>query len=142
MLLFGRVSLFASNRLFEWVAATILLGISLHLVMWPDAVSHGRFSQMAAFVGPEFFGRACLVVGFARLFFLAANGSMPVWGPRLRAIGAIAGSLIWLQLAAAPILNGLMPGSTPSNGIPVYLGLALGDLISTYRAAADARHRV
>ena len=65
---------------------------------------------------------------------LIANGHWKVWGPILRAAGALAGAFIWSQMCIALIQLIPHAGSPPSPGIPVYLVLTIVELVSIYRA--------
>jgi hypothetical protein len=80
-----------------------------------------------------------LFFGAMRMMALMANGNWPKYGPRLRAIGAGAAAMLWGQLCISLVLLFPFNSGVPSPGIPVYLALTMGELISAYRALSDAR---
>jgi hypothetical protein len=79
-----------------------------------------------------------LVFGAARMMALYANGRLPIYGPAARALGALGGAVMWVQLCTA--LAGMTPiTGQVSLGVPVYLALAAGELVSCFRAVRDGR---
>lgn len=128
-------------RMFEWCAALMLLGLALHIAMWPHSIGASSFRFILLFVGSSMLGFMFFVAALIRIAALIANGSWPAWGPWLRAGGALMGSIIWAQMTLALLLLVPNVGTPPSPGIPVYAILAIFELISIYRAlAADERH--
>jgi hypothetical protein len=59
-------------------------------------------------------------------------------GPRLRALGALVGAMLWFQMFIALLMQASEVGSA-SLGVAVYPCLVMGELISCYRAAGDVR---
>lgn len=132
---------FCANRLFEWIAATIMLGIALALAFPGDSLARGPFAVLAGLGLTEktmllFFS----VVGVLRVFALCANGRIPLYGPRVRAFGSLLGALIWFQIAVVFGVESLH-GGVMSLVVPLYAGLTLGELVSCYRATYDAGRR-
>lgn len=131
---------YCGNRLFEWVMTMALLFLGLLVIQWPDTMASSAFRFILLVVGPIHLGILYLAIGGLRIVALIANGR---WshGPKARAVGALAGALIWGQMDFALIL--LIPhvGSPPSPGIPVYFCLVIGELISVYRALASGNVR-
>lgn len=129
------------NRLFEWTMAFALLGLGVHLAVWPHAMGASAFRFILEVVGSQNLTIFYLMVGIFRIVALVANGRWQTWGPRVRALAALCGAGVWLQMDIA--LLKLVPevGSPPSPGIPVYSALFLAELVSTYRAAVDGRIR-
>jgi len=133
------------HRLFEWSVSAMLIGIALTIMLSPHAIAFGDF-YIVARIGlgakPQTFVLFFLLVGVARVAALYANGHWPIYGPRCRAAGALAGALIWSQMLAA-----LCWWSTQLDyvsmgiplGVPVYACLTAGELLSCYRAASDGR---
>ncbi|QDW38996.1 hypothetical protein FFI89_018705 [Bradyrhizobium sp. KBS0727] len=122
------------NRLSEVGTALMMLGLSLELSLWPDAIGASAFHRLLEVLPPAWLGWGFFIAGTARLAALLANGSWPFWGPLLRAAGALSGAMIWFQMCIA--LSVLIPetGRPPSPGIPVYFVLTIVELLSMYRA--------
>lgn len=126
-------------RLFEWVTTFVMLGWAVTIVIWPDTITIGAFRWMlVAGFTPLVLGLFFAIVGGIRISALVVNGRSELWGPRLRAFGAVAGGIIWAWLAIALIFL-VNETSAPSPGIWTYLGLMLGEIVSCTRAAADVR---
>jgi hypothetical protein len=128
-----RTGAHCGNRLFEWVSAAMLLGIGLILVVSPQAVELGAFRHLPGGLWPLF-----VLFALARAFGLWANGHWDVIGPRLRALGALVGAMLWFQMFIALLMQASEVGSA-SLGVAVYPCLVMGELISCYRAAGDVR---
>lgn len=128
-----------ANRLFEWMTALMMLGIAGTIAASPRTIASGGFHLMQN-VGltPTLLGWLFSMGGCLRIAGLYANGHWPVYGPWARAGCALAGAGLWAQMCLA-----LIPWSGKSGyisiGIPVYAVLALGEIISCYRAASDGR---
>lgn len=126
--------LFFKDRLFELAAALVLIGMSLHLVIWPQSVSSSSLRELVRYIDPSslsiFFG----MFGAMRLAALCANGMWPIYGPWIRAAGALAGALVFGNMGAALYQGNLTNGVPPSVGIPVYCILTLFELLSMYIA--------
>lgn len=132
---------YCSNRLFEWTMALVQFSLGIWMAAFPSSISESSFrfinEMLSSFSLMWFF----LLLGGFRIVSLAANGRWKVWGARFRALMSWAGAVIWLQMAVA--LAMLIPnvGTPPSPGIAVYFGLAVAEIISTYRARTDGtRH--
>lgn len=117
----------------------MMLGIAVVLAVSPKAIEYSTFHLMLdiGFTQTEvnlFF----FVAGAARIAALFANGAWPVYGPWVRAIGAIFAAVIWGQLMLALYGASRMTG-TISPGVPVFFFLVVGELVSCYRAVSDGR---
>jgi hypothetical protein len=128
----------ATNRLFEWMMSGMMLGIAFTLALPQDTLAQGPLHILVVYGVTDnlltlFFG----LTGLFRCVALYLNGKMPVWGPRIRAIGAMGAALIWAQLAVILLVSTKELGYT-SIGVPVYSFLVLGEFISIYRATFDA----
>jgi len=128
-----------SGRLFEWMTSLMMLGMAVVIAINPQTVKAGGFYLMAR-IGLTAPVLAVLFtfVGCLRVAALIANGVYPVWGPRARAASALFSAALWSQMMLA-----LVAWSAQQNylsiGVPVYLFLTFGELVSCYRAATDAR---
>lgn len=132
---------YLTDRLFEWVMTSSMLGVAINLALWPESISVGAFRLILQVISASNMGLFFLAFGIVRIIALVANGSWPKHGPRLRALGACAAAFMWAQMSAALLLLALHPGALPSIGIPIYFCLSVGELISAYRAICDdARH--
>lgn len=123
----------SSHRVFEWTMALILFGMGMVLVFWPHSLSASRFSAFWLLFNGHTFTIVCLIVAVGRGYFLFMNGKLGTYSTKCRAVAAFICAVIWSQLAIALILS----DGVPSIGIPVYAGLALGELRSVWRAARD-----
>lgn len=135
-MLFNFLVCHCRHRLFEWVMTVAMLGLAIEIFFWPGTIGASAFRYMLRVIQPELLGGFFLIVGLFRIAALYANGNWPKFGPRIRALAAGAAALIWGQMLFA--LFALAPHTgIPSPGIPVYLALTLGEMISAYRAATD-----
>lgn len=132
---------FCSRRLFEWVMTLVLLGYGIEMFFYPDLINSSLFTAILSLVAAEHLTVLFLIVGFVRLSALIANGTWPVAGPILRFGGALMGAIIWLEMGIA-LVHQYSTGSVKPVSIPVFIPLAIGEMISSYRAAADARLRL
>lgn len=137
----GRGARHCSNRLFEWMTALMMLGIALTIATSPQSVAHGGFYLMQN-VGltPAVLVVLFCAAGLARAAGLYANGHWPIYGPWCRALGAMGGVFIWAQMLLSLVKWSSQSGYV-SIGVPVYVFLTIGELISCYRAASDGRSR-
>lgn len=127
-----------SNRVFEWMTSLSLLGIAFWLMVFPRGLADNAFRHVYDVVDHGWVLAYLMLVGSFRCMALYWNGRSPKWGPKIRAVGAWAGALVWLQLAAALIANCIYHNIDPSISVLVYTGLALAELKSTQRARSDA----
>lgn len=128
------------NRLFEGIMALALFNLGVHLMVWPKAVETSAFHYMLDITGPHVLAFVYLTFGVMRIVCLFANGRFRIWGPRLRAVGAIVGGCLWLTMCVALIRYSA--GPTPSPGIPLYFTLFIGELFATFMAASDDRSSI
>jgi hypothetical protein len=127
------------QRLFEWMTALMMLGIAATIGVSPRTIESGGFHLMQdAGITRDRLGWAFLLIGILRIGALYANGRSPFYGPWCRFAGAFVGALVWLQMGLALVAWSDRAGYV-SIGVPVYAVLALGEFISCYRAANDAR---
>jgi hypothetical protein len=136
------LSAFIGNRLNEWVMVACLFGLSLELLVWPLAMEASSF-QYVIFAREAFpVALFYLLVSCGRITALVINGRSLVYGPQARALGALAGALIWgLMDLALFKLHFERANAIPSPGIPIYLALTLGELFTAYRAMTDVSRR-
>jgi hypothetical protein len=132
---------YCRNRLFEWVMTLSMLGMAIEIWIWPKAVAASSFRLMLDVINPLNIGMFFTAFGLMRVAALIANGSWPDHGPRLRAMGAGAAALMWIQMGIALVL--LIPENhdIPSPGISLYFFMTIGELVTAYRATSDARTR-
>lgn len=128
-----------SRRLFEWCTAMMMALMGVTIIVSPNSVASGGFHLMQN-VGftPGVLIVFFLVASALRCVGLYLNGNWPVYGPWCRAAGALGGVVIWLQMCASLVMWSDQAGYI-SMGVPVYLVLAFGELVSCYRAASDGR---
>jgi hypothetical protein len=130
-----------SNRLFEWITAVIMVGIATTIAISPRAVASGGFHLLQNLgLTAEVLVLLFAIGGCVRIAALWANGRWQVCGPWFRFGCALAGAFLWAQMCLA-LIEWSDGAGYVSIGVPVYAGLALGELISCSRAARDGRHR-
>jgi hypothetical protein len=127
------------QRLFEWMTAMMMLGIAATIAASPRTIESGGFHLMrdVGLTGARL-GWAFVSIGSLRIAALYANGRWPFYGPWCRFAGAFVGALVWVQMSLALVAWSDTAGYI-SIGVTVYAFLALGEFISCYRAANDAR---
>jgi hypothetical protein len=118
-----------------------MLCLSVEIFIWPLTLGASAFRYLAIVVNTENVGLLFFVVAIARGAALIVNGRSDVYGPRVRAAGALAGAVIWAQMLVALFVLMSEMNTPPSPGIPVYFALTMCELISCYRAATDVRIR-
>lgn len=117
----------------------MMVGIALTVACSPHSLAAGGFILMAN-VGltPSVVIVTFLVAGWLRMAALYANGHWPVYGPWCRAAGAFVGVLVWAQMFLSMVKWSETSGFVPL-GVPVYVMLTAGEIVSLYRAARDGR---
>jgi hypothetical protein len=135
-MLFKYIVCHCRHRLFEWVMTVAMLGLAIETFFWPETIGASAFRYMLRVIQPGSLGIFFMIAGLFRIAALFANGSWPIVGPRIRAFAAGAAALVWGQMLISLIVLAPHTG-IPSPGIPVYLALTLGEIVSAYRAATD-----
>lgn len=130
-----------ANRLFEWAATAMMLGIAVCVVLTPATIEMGAFrflreAGLTAVPVAIVFG----AFGALRAVALWANGYWQPGGARARMLCASAAAFMWFQMLVA-LLALMRVTGTLSVGIPVYAVLTACELISCYRAAYDEVRR-
>jgi hypothetical protein len=65
------------SRLFELGTATMMLGLSIHVTLWPGAIAASAFRFMLEFLPNGMLAVFFAVAGLLRLAALVANGGWP-----------------------------------------------------------------
>ena len=123
------------DRIFELAATLMMLGMASLIAIWPASIEASDFRYMLLVMPPQAVAVVFFLLGGARIAALIANGHWPIYGPFVRAIGALFGALMWLQMDLA-LLNLIPAAGAPTPGIPVYFVLFAFELVSMYRALA------
>ncbi len=131
---------YVENRLFEWVMATAMILLAIETFIWPHTIDASAFHWLTTVLPGAFIGVFLLLFGLARFAALIANGRSTVYGPRVRALCALAGAVLWAQFELALLASFTVKGP-PSPGIPFWFTFTLAELYSAYRAASDDRSR-
>ena len=131
---------YLEGRLFEWVMATAMVLLSVEVFIWPRTLDASAFYWLTTLMHGSMIGGFLLLFGLARFGALVANGRSKVYGPRVRALGALAGAVLWAQFELALLAAYTVKGP-PSPGIPFWFTFTLAELYSAYRAASDDRSR-
>lgn len=129
-------------RLFEWAMAIAMILLALECFIWPQTIGASAFHWMVILFPAPSVGVIMFLAGSARVAALIVNGRSPVHGPRIRAVGALVGALMWGQFWLALIMPFYMnEKAIPSPGIPFWFTFVLCELFTVYRAAKDVRSR-
>lgn len=125
------------GRLFEWMTSFMMLGMAFIIAVNPRTVQVGGFYLMSHIgITAPVLAVMSTLIGCLRIAALFANGLWLVWGPRFRAGCALFAAILWMQMFLALLAWSEQSGYI-SIGIAIYLFLAIGELISCYRAATD-----
>jgi hypothetical protein len=130
---------YCRDRLFEWIMTAAMLGLAAEIAIWPGTIGASAFRFILSVVSAQNMGIFFFAFGVVRIAALVANGSWPVHGPKMRALGAGFAALMWGQMCIALLLLAPLNNGIPSPGIPVYFALTIGEVISAYRAISNAR---
>lgn len=130
-----------TDRLFEWIMATAMLLLSATLWLPPETLERSALHPLLnAGFSEDTLAVLFGVFGVLRAGALVANGSVPIYGPWARHIGAGVGGFVWAQMAAVLVNDSIRTG-LPALTAPIFLSLALGEVISCYRSVYDAGRR-
>lgn len=133
---------YVENRLFEWTMSLSMVLLSVEIFLWPRTLDASAFYWLVQVMPSGAVGIFLFCVGVARLAALFVNGRSMMYGPRVRAVGALAGAVMWAQFALALLMPFVMSEKAiPSPGIPFWFLFTFAELYSAYRAAGDVRDR-
>lgn len=127
------------KRLFELAMTVCMMGDGILLMLSPASVEASAFRYLTQALPLGLCIAIFLGLGGVRLVALALNGHWMPWGAYARAIGAVAGAVMWGQMSAALWTFGMWNERPFSPGIPIYTTLALFEIISMYVALIGAR---
>lgn len=134
----GRINYYIDGRLFEWVMSISMVILAVEIFVWPVTIKASAFQWAATVMSTEAIGGVLFFAGWFRCMALIANGSSLAVGPRVRALGALCGAVVWFQFGLA-LLKLSVDQSFPSPGIPFWFMFTLAELRITYRAVLDVR---
>lgn len=124
-------------RLFEWTMSLVMIGISFNIAFDPSSVPKGGFYLLEnVWLTSSVLIVVFLFAGAARLSCLYANGRWPHIGPWCRVVCSASGALVWGEMALSLFQWSAQTGYH-SIGVPVYFFLAIGEIISCFRAVRD-----
>lgn len=122
------------RRLSELAMSVAQLGEGLLLLASPRSLQASSFHLLLN-VFPV---TACIVIfivlGLVRIIALALNGHWMPYGAQVRAAGCVVGAFMWVQMAVALGYFNVAIDAPLSPGIPIYMTLALLEIVSVYRA--------
>jgi hypothetical protein len=127
------------RRLFELAVSVIMVGEGTLLFLSPDSLSAGAFRFLTDWLQPQSCVLLLLLFGFARVLALALNGNWMPYGGWIRAIGAGVGAVMWTQMGLALSLFSKRTGVPLPPGFPMFMVLALFEIVSIYRALHGIR---
>lgn len=129
------------NRLAEWCTSFVMFGFAITLLLPGDTageLAKGFFERNGITDGLA--GPILLVVSIMRMVSLYINGHWPK-SPYIRIVGGTVGAMTFFSLAVSfsvPTILGDM--DFLSTAFFTYFVLGVTDLLSVYRASADARY--
>lgn len=134
----NRVSYYVDGRCFEWVMSVSMVLLAIECFIWPETLNASAFQWAVQVMNTGFVAAVLFFAGWFRCLALVANGSSMVIGPRVRAIGALVGAVIWVQFGTA-LVKLSIEQSFPSPGIPFWYMFTIAELRIAYRAVLDVR---
>ena len=133
---------YLEGRLFEWTMTTAMILLSVEIFLWPQTLEASAFHWLVLVLPAEIIGVVMLFVGTSRATALFINGRSILYGPRIRAVGALVGAVMWAQFDLALLMPFLMnEKAIPSPGIPFWFTFTAAELYTVYRATTDVRNR-
>jgi len=131
---------YLEGKLFEWMMSLGMIGLGLEIILMPDTVNTPSFLLISLIFPKISIDAFMIFFGSLRIAALVANGRSTVYGPHARAIGAIAGAVLWAQFDIS-IIYSLKHGSdSPPVAMAFWFVFIFGELYSAYRAAIDIRY--
>lgn len=128
---------FVGYRSTEWLNVGCFFGLFVEVLIIPNSTT---FQYMAGSGRSYGLAIVFLFTSYLRALALVLNGRSYFYGPYLRAVGALVGAVLWTLLAIS-VLRIIFDHQYLSEpiSIPVYVALALSELLTVYRAAGDVR---
>jgi hypothetical protein len=121
--------------------AVSMIGLAIEVFYFPKVLEAVSFETLVNLMPGKYIGWFILFFGIVRLGALIANGRSVVHGPRIRAIAAIAGAVLWAQFSFSIIVNmDNYPLPSPTPNLPFWLSFIFAEIYSAYRAAIDVRN--
>jgi hypothetical protein len=126
---------FVGYRSTEWLNVGCFFGLFVEVLVIPNSATFQYMSGSGRSYGLAII---FLLTSYLRALALILNGRSYYYGPYLRAIGALVGAVLWtlLSVSLARIIFDHQYLSEPIS-IPIYVALALSELLTVYRAAGD-----
>lgn len=119
-------------RLSEWYVAAVMVGWGLVLLLPAHTFNGPSWVIFRALMSEAQWGMLIMALGVLRLGGLIVNGARKNITPWIRVVSAGFGFLIFLGIALAFGLSGVI-----STGLALYPSIAVLELFNVYRAAHD-----
>lgn len=129
----------SSNRWFEWVMAGIFVAQGVYVAILPESLMQSRMSPILDVIGIEVYCAMYIAIGLIRGVGLFFVGRLRGYEFHMRAVGAVICMINWAWLSLALRLTAQETSMVTSQAVMVYLGLAVGEAYSIYRALADGK---
>lgn len=133
------------KRLFELAMTVAMIGEGILLMVSPRSIDASSFHYLTGVVPLWLCITIFMGLGGARIVALVLNGHWMPHGAYVRAVGAVAGAVMWAQMCAALATWNVTYDVPLSPGVPIYSTLALFEIVSMYFALIGAkvygRHR-
>lgn len=131
-------------RLMEWLCASILFAMGLHLLAFPSTFYRPSMTAMGSILSYNAWVMILLVSGVSRMVALWINGRWPEGTPQIRLLGAFFGTAIFGVMAgafaSASAESQITINPSPSLAVTVYLVLMCGEIVSCGFAISDFIH--
>jgi hypothetical protein len=131
---------YVENRLFEWIMAAAMIWLGFQIIILPRTLEAPSFILLIQFLPKLSINFFLIFFGVLRVAALIANGRSAIYGPYGRAVGAIAGAILWAQFDIS-IIYSLGNHIPPPPAAAFWFSFIFGELYSAYRAAGDVRNR-
>jgi len=131
-------------RLMEWLCASILFAMGVHLLAFPSTFYRPTMAALASILSYNAWVALFTLSGLARMVALWINGHWPEGTPQIRLVGAFLGTAIFGMMAGAFATVSSESQTTinpsPSLAVTVYLVLMGGEIVSCGFAISDFIH--
>lgn len=127
------------KRLFELAMTVAMLGEGLLLLVSPRSIEASSMKYLIDVMPLWLCILLFLWLGGARIVALALNGHWMPYGGYVRAVGAVAGAVMWAQMGASLLTNNIAKDDALSPGIPIYVTLSLFEIVSMYFALVGTK---
>jgi hypothetical protein len=121
--------------IFEWLMSFLLFVVGIHILMLAGSVSSSHMRLILHVLDQSAFGSICLTVGVFRLSVLTLNARLGRRCRDFRIMGAIAASIIWLEMVVAFASRLWIDALAVPPGLDMLAAQFIGEIWLVYRLA-------